>query len=215
LDYNTTYYWRVAGQNDNASSIWSDTKSFLTELKQPNLNYPENYADEQSVKGELIWDYAEGATAYSVQISYNNDFDELIVEENSSGNKLNYNLQDDKMYFWRVKAINEINWSRWSETWQFFVNDATSVKDYMDSEIVIVYPNPIKNSAYIKIEDVEIIKPEFILTNSLGIVISNLEINKMDNNFYRINTEYLSNGVYFLLIKTDKSILMEKLVIIK
>jgi hypothetical protein len=66
------------------------------------------------------WSNILDADSYNIQVSTNASFSNLVVNETTTesdytGSNLNYLTQ----YYWRVKAMSETNYSRWTPTWHF------------------------------------------------------------------------------------------------
>ncbi len=72
------------------------------------------------IASEFDWNGVPDANSYTIQVSATSTFSNLIVntvttESEYSGTNLSYLTQ----YYWRVKAMNETNYSRWTPTWNF------------------------------------------------------------------------------------------------
>lgn len=77
----------------------------------------------------------------------------------------------------------------------------------LPDNVVIVYPNPIKEILNIKTESFNVIESIKILDLS-G---SELFINKSTTNEFTLNTSFLSSGVYLLFIQTNNGIVTKKI----
>ncbi len=123
LSYNTQYFWRVRAVNEGGNSDWSSTRSFTTIIEAPaipELNSPENGAEEISINPELSWGGSERAESYILQVSQTDDFSSPLLDENITGTtKLLENLEHLTQYYWRVKAVNEGGESDWSTIFAF------------------------------------------------------------------------------------------------
>jgi len=129
LEYESGYYWRVRGVNDDAEGAWSDVWNFTT-LADQNVVLPDvvtlaNPADE-SMDIELIpefsWNEANNSTSYQIQVAGNDEFNTIIVDSVgitgttfTAVNGLNHETE----YFWRVRAANDDGFGNWSEVWSF------------------------------------------------------------------------------------------------
>jgi hypothetical protein len=111
------YYWRIKANNDYGSSDWSDTRSFTTLLSAPILSEPLNGAIDVSPSPSFSWNPIAAAKSYSMQISADSTFTNLIKNLNGliSVNEQISGLSSFTKYFWRVKAENDITESSWSE----------------------------------------------------------------------------------------------------
>ncbi len=73
----------------------------------------------------LSWYPVPGATQYHVQVSSDDTFSTLIVDETVSTGSLNVNLQPGK-YFWRVQAITDAGQADYSPVQTLTVNSGSS-----------------------------------------------------------------------------------------
>ena len=131
LTANIDYWWRVVAVDNMTNPITtavSETRHFRTKNTAPGipiLSSPSNNAQNQNVNSRLYWNSAseQGATSYWIQISTSNTFAVpyfLIDEKNVYGN--NYypsGLSNNTLYYWRVKARNEVDETAFSSTWSF------------------------------------------------------------------------------------------------
>lgn len=127
--------------NTNASFTISDIKlnegdpavrtetpniSITNQLSAPSLTSPANNSSGQDIDGQMNWEPVSGADYYHLQISADNGFSSLIVdEENLPDTNFDYSLENSETYYWRVKALNDDSESSWSSTFSFTTADPT------------------------------------------------------------------------------------------
>ena len=131
--------WRVSGLQDyveytvqiNNVNVNGTTKSYEytftlggsdSDAPQiPSLMYPEDEAIDQDVDLTLNWDDVENAEVYSLQVSEDEGFSSLVVDEYTlSESEYNHQFFDnDVTYYWRVSATNSSGNSGWSEIRSF------------------------------------------------------------------------------------------------
>jgi hypothetical protein len=136
LKINTQYFWRVQAVSKTAASGWSNIWSFTTVNPPqppavPTLLSPLSGAAGVTVVPDLVWNKADRANLYSVQVSTNNGFTATVFSVNNltatsvvvissaasgSGGPV---LAQNKQYFWRVQAINNAGSSAWSAVSSF------------------------------------------------------------------------------------------------
>ena len=127
LSYETTYYWRVSAENNDGTSDWSAVWSFTTRTEQtdpldaPTLSSPSNGAVDVELPVTLDWYNVPGATSYDVQLSDDDGFSNLIVDENgiTASNYTVSELDNGTTYYWRARAKNASETSNWSASWSF------------------------------------------------------------------------------------------------
>ena len=132
--YGTMYYWRVCAVNAVDTSGWSSTWQFHTTDKV--ILY--SFNDTSSTSGYytrqyLEWNNNKGSSSYILQLDTTPNFNsnELLVANVSSSttNTDTYkgtnisNMLYGTMYYWRVCAVNAVDTSGWSSTWQFHTID--------------------------------------------------------------------------------------------
>ena len=134
------YYWRVRGISSTDTSSWSETRKYYT-YNQVGLFTPTDSALSLNENGVYLdWWYHLGAFGYQLEIDTTNTFDSPnLLHENipyqfdhANGPDTEYTtdtLLDDQFYFWRVRAINEVDTSRWEERWFSTGEDVLNLPD--------------------------------------------------------------------------------------
>ncbi len=123
--FGATYYWRVRVSNTVDTSEWSNPFSY-TVRDFVNLNSPADNSTNVSLTSRLDWNAHTGVTFYEVHLDssglYNSPgFERGInnyinsVSSNSDTRYTPSNLAANTAYFWKVRAINAIDTSAWTE----------------------------------------------------------------------------------------------------
>jgi len=105
----TTYFWRVRASNVDGTSSWSQVWIFQTGSPVPILRYPENQSYQVPLEVTFLWDSLENATAYFLQVSTDETFNQLIQSidniptnyQNITGLQLNTIYLACKSKIWR------------------------------------------------------------------------------------------------------------------
>jgi len=121
IEYNKTYFWRVKVSIDDTYSFWSETRSFTTGIIPPVLTGPTN-GDDSFISPFIIkWNYSGNASKYCIEISKDENFEEIEITDSSMTEKqyTASQLELFETYFWRVKAKVDGRYSLWSESWSF------------------------------------------------------------------------------------------------
>ena len=103
---NTTYYWRVRPYNTKGEyNNWSAVRTFRTAIAPPTLSVPEDGAMTTNRRPTFDWDDMSGATSYTIQISRDATFANVMVYTvvTPSTYMPASNLPVGKLY-WRVFA---------------------------------------------------------------------------------------------------------------
>ena len=104
----------------------------------PQLLSPENNSTISTLQPSFDWVDYPGATNYNLQVSLNSAFTNLILDTSglivsSYSAPANF-LNDSNSYYWRVRVINTIDSTQWSNTFSF----ATSVESINATNKILV-----------------------------------------------------------------------------
>jgi len=213
LDCDDIYFWRVKAHSTYLESYWSPTRQFSTIpcenfIAAPNLRSPENNSqniDNQQVTFE--WSNVNQATAYNFQLSFDSNFDDLVVDSILSIENCTVdNLFCSSTYYWRVNATDGSITSDWSDVWNFTTVSCAEI-DVLGQNSVRVYPNPVNNfvvitagnASYLNIEIFDI-RGQFIIEK------------RSTNGKLKIDLSNLNSGVYLLYINTGEDF-VQKIII--
>ena len=146
------YYWRVRAAKLELIGDWSQTYSFTTLPVFPDkvtLLSPKNNSESLASNTKLIWSRPKEADSFHVQLSLQQDFSTIIINDSSiekTDRNLNI-LSDDSQYFWRVRGKNRAGFGEWSEIWSFTTKGTSSVIDNVIQEKKVYIH---ENELYIK-----------------------------------------------------------------
>ena len=119
FESNQQYFWKVKSDNGEWSDVWNFTT--LQATGQVTTDEPENEDANVSQLPHFVWGSVFGTQYYRIQLSDDENFSNLIVNEAVTGRT--YNLPDEKQlpyahsYYWRVRSDR----SMWSDTQSFIV----------------------------------------------------------------------------------------------
>jgi hypothetical protein len=131
LGANTKFYWRVRAVNtDHGTSAWSRGYYFRTAMTPPVLSTPAAGAATLTRRPTFDWEDVPGATGYTLQVSRNNTFTQIVhtgtVRTATSTYTPGVDLLANSLLFWRVKA-NGTNPSAYSAGRSFSTGNPPSV----------------------------------------------------------------------------------------
>ncbi|MFP4470578.1 MAG: T9SS type A sorting domain-containing protein [Bacteroidales bacterium] len=219
LDYGTTYNWRVRGRHETDTSMWSEGWSFTT-AATVNLLLPADGEDSASVKPTFTWEQILGTTEYMINYSQTEDFQEGTVDYIEAADTIVplYNvleiLESGTMYYWRIKAISEVDTSDFSEVRSFTTIGAEGIGEYFGQAKVSLFPNPAKDEISIELNTSENAAVEFSLIDLTGQTILNRNLNfSAGQNKHRIRLNNLSNGIYMVKLAKGNDVYTNKLII--
>jgi hypothetical protein len=123
-------------------------------------------------------------------------------------------LGKDTVYYWRVRAINGLDTSGWSNTWSFRTMPPVGIDEPGLSGKLNVYPNPAANTVYIQLKDKLNLSLQLTITDLVGKKVFEKEI-KLDsgNKNVPVDVSNLQNGIYMLRIADKENIFTKKLII--
>ena len=210
LNFNQTYHWRVAANNNNSKSNWSEQWNFKTRIQVPLLISPINLSEHQDPgKGTFIWQPVEGASTYNLQLSKTNDFSAFSQDFNDlTDSRYNYSNLDLLIdYYWHVNAQTQDGTTDWSDTWTFKTESFVGINDISGNDYSIkIIPNPVTDGGNIMINLYEDKYLNIVLRNNLGQKIKELFNGSLEKGQHSIllTNENLSSGQYFIEVFSEK-----------
>jgi hypothetical protein len=119
--YNTKYWWRLRASDAYCRSDWSTPKYFITRLQKPNPTYPPNNATKMPLKITFEWDKPEGWESFQIHISKDPQFSTIFTGRAglTTNSVIIGDFEPSTKYYWRVRAINKEDTSRWSDVFSF------------------------------------------------------------------------------------------------
>jgi hypothetical protein len=124
IELNNSYYWRVQAVTvGGTESDWSAVRQFATVgiPPAPVLVSPSNEAQNIPTSLTLSWNDAAGAETYQLQVATVSDFSATLANVTGIVNT-EYEitgLDNDRTYYWRVRATNQFGDGEWSQVWSF------------------------------------------------------------------------------------------------
>jgi hypothetical protein len=219
LSLYTQYYWRVKPLAADSSGIWTEPWRFSTKPGQVGtvtLFTPVDstlfyLVDSNSTYRNLMYSYAQYASAYQLHISYSPSFDSIIIDDSvGRGQHLVKLFFENATYYWRMRAGNALGWGEWSETRQFYHSIFNSVTREDENDIV-VFPNPAIHSVTVRGSSL-VSGAKLELMNILGEVVKREEVLSGSTEAVFL-LDGTPRGTYYLLIKTtDKKQRMIKVI---
>ncbi len=224
LSDTTSYYWRARAHfDDDNLSVWSNTASFTTELRTPEVPEwkPEDGADDVD---ELVveWSTSERAETYNLQLSEDEDFDELVVdEEGLEDNEFEIDeLDGNTTYYWRIEAHNSSGGSGWSDVLSFSTAEVVSAeKESTPDEFALKenYPNPFNPDTQISYTVPEQSEVQLEVYNVLGEHVTTLVNEQQSPGRYEVtfDASNLSSGTYIYRIEAGDFTETKQMMLVK
>ncbi|MBX3006807.1 MAG: T9SS type A sorting domain-containing protein [Melioribacteraceae bacterium] len=135
-----TYNWRVKADKSQWSDVWNfgTGSNIIPRLLEPQ----DGYAFVPAMNAFLSWKWVSGASKYQFQISYDENFLSIYLDEETNQNtKWNISFSEGNTYYWRVRSYVNNSWSEWSASWRFSVNTRNlTLPDYKFSSVDFSLP---------------------------------------------------------------------------
>lgn len=207
LIYNSEYTVKLTNEieaydKDQLESNYQFSFSTMA-IPKPVLFFPTNNSVITETSPTLDWNEIDGALGYHLQVNTSPDFSSNNLVDldniNSSQFQISSPLENNTVYYWRVKArtIGDI-WSEWSNVGNFNV------------ELSIVrYPTP-GNHYYIKDptplldwEDVDETSAYHLQVNDASDFSGNMiiDFNNLDSSKHQSNSVFSDNNDYYWRVK--------------
>lgn len=209
----TEFFWRVRAEVDGKKTNWSEVWNFTTELRPPEVPEwkPEDGAEDVE---ELIveWSAAERAETYNLQLAEDEEFDELVVDEEGI-EETEYEideLEGNTTYYWRIEAHNASGGSGWSDVLSFTTADVVSAGEEADipEEFALGenYPNPFNPETQISYALPEQAQVRLEVYNVLGEHVTTLVNEQQSAGRYEVSFDAsnLSSGTYIYRIEVGE-----------
>lgn len=124
------YEWRVRAENGSSQTQYTTAAFtiYATSIKEqtPQLQAPANNITINTSSTTFSWSKLFGADKYHLEVDTNNFADEKVLFLDKTVTTLQFTaaITKDKLYQWRVKALNDTAESKWSQA-QSFTFDST------------------------------------------------------------------------------------------
>jgi len=226
LDGEEKYYWRVKARNAAGTGPFSNIFNFETGFPlAPLLAYPAHAASNISLEPTLGWYSVQNANSYRLQVAKSNDFNSQSIVYDSTGiidtSSTIGPLQDNKRHYWRVKAINALGASVWSESRRFKTLDPTFISDSgnlpFDFYLGQNYPNPFNSFTHINFSVKNSGHVTLKIYDLTGRIINTLIDSDMNAGYYEVgfDANELASGIYIYILNADGIKLYKKMMLVK
>ena len=207
-------YEIVVNASDDTQTVSETIKlSVASSIISVDLLTPANGEVDASIGPVLTWDDDDRGTSYLIQISTNENFTDIILEETSTTNS--FDVDDELLaelteYYWRVASGNDCG-ARVSPVFSFITETIISTFELGESELTI-YPNPA--SSFIRLESPISISTDLSISiiDLSGRVIQTNQL-QTGSKGLEINTRNFASGVYFFQIENEQDRHVEKILI--
>lgn len=220
LAFGQEYFWRVRARHDVDTSVWTSVWTFST-INTVLLSSPANDAVDIEILPTLEWNQVLGVVSYQLQYDTLADFSNPmditipIGEDDPVVYQIDNSLKYKQNYFWRVRAINTVDTTLWSEVWTFKTKSATGIDDVaILKSSVNIFPNPVSNNLSLTFNTKKSVNIKISVFDLLGKVIYSEEFNsKTGKNIRNINLNDINNGTYMFKLQNGNNIITKRFVV--
>jgi hypothetical protein len=221
LLYGTTYYWRIRGRHSLDTTAWSEVWNFAT-AASVNLTSPADGDTAIVLRPQLQWSQIKGSTRY--EINYSNDESTLgdnahfrdASDDEIPHFNVNFDLEPNTLYYWRIRAISPIDTSNYSNVSTFTTLSPISVNEYFKEAALAIFPNPAQDMFSVQMNISEQAEVELYLYDLLGQVVLSRKLSFAPGfNQSNIVLDNVANGIYLLKLNKGDQVYTNKLVISK
>ncbi|MFC2130831.1 choice-of-anchor D domain-containing protein [Bacteroidota bacterium] len=110
------YYWKVRARSTETTGSWSFVNNFISRLEAPEQTFPLDSEQIEGIDVSLQWDEVDNADEYEAEISDGIGFVNVLASKKGATRRfVPSGLEEGNTYYWRVKAINSLVESYWSD----------------------------------------------------------------------------------------------------
>ena len=210
LSDSTTYYWRVKAHNATGwgeySDVWEFTTQFAAPLSLPDkvvLKSPDNGSTLDTLEVDLMWFASQPEVdSYQLRVATDTAFSNLVADTVVTDTSFHLTgLENNKTYYWKVRAHNATGWGEFSDTWNFSITITGIVTG---GEVPVVfqlkqnYPNPFNPSTTIEYQLPVRSYVKLEIYNAVGEKIATLVNGEQNAQVHRVQWfARVPTGIYF------------------
>ena len=215
LHFGVKYYWRARALHTSDISDWSEVWDFTT-VNTIELTSPADNSVDVNLSPLLDWEEVTGISNYYIELSDRLDFTTLVVSTTAPADQSNVIvpllLDKDKLYYWRVRAENGLDFSGWSPIWKFTTIPPVGISEPSFSSLFSIYPNPAINIVNIDVKASKTLK--VTISDVLGYNVAEQEIIAgNDHPTIPVDVSSLKEGLYLIRISSEDESYTKKIVI--
>lgn len=237
--YSASYwYWNYPLPTQAEIGLWTFEAVFQNEIYRHNfsvsdpdtrpisvyLESPQNGAEALETSQLLRWVPLADADEYEIVISKEENFNQPVIEEILlNGREYNFqNLDDNTIYYWRVRAKNEHGTGNWSETRSLNTGLSTSINEEpekLPTEFSLSqnFPNPFNPTTQISYKLSHSAHVQLKVYNLLGEEVASLENSQKRAGTHSVTFDAsgLSSGIYYYRLQTSDFLEVKSMTLIK
>lgn len=206
------YYFRIRASNLGGPSGFSNVDSAILLRKATNLT-------SGLVTNKIVLNWADNSSNelfYRIERSVQDSLHFEVIDSVSANTKTytDTHISSNTTYYYRVKAVNAMAESSYSNTSKYSVGVILGVEEISGEYQPVVYPNPTHDKITVKlgggIMSLNISSIE--LLDISGVNIRTIQKPDRDQKEIDIDLSELTSGVYYLRIKTNRGVIAKSFI---
>ncbi len=217
LKFGTNYKWRARALHALDVSDWSEAWSFST-VGSVTLKAPANNSTDVKLSPMLEWQPLSGILEYQVNFASDANFNNIMVNDIIDAAESFYIvplvLEKETQYYWRVRAVNGLDSSNWSNVWSFITLPPVGIDEPGLAGKLNIYPNPVKDRLFIQLADKKSVNISISLTDLVGktVLTRDIRLESINEN-EAIDVSALRDGIYMLRVSDGINSYTRKIII--
>lgn len=212
LSYGQDYYWRVNTRHAGGVSAWSEVFKFTTS-NTVTLTSPADNATDVARLPKYEWQHIRGTEKYLLQVATSNSFADA-VEYLASSNfyQTQALLTPNHSYFWRVRGIQGLDSTSWSNSRTYVTTAETSINS-QNTQSFSVHPNPGNGLVAITIAKATLQMNVEIYT-LIGKKVFSTTLSNVNSGYSEwFDLRDLGKGIYLIRLNDGKESVTRKLIV--
>ena len=134
LDWFTIYDWRVRAVNESDAGEWSDVGTFISKAEPPELLFPNPGAVDISSAPSISWASNHNGVEFEYMIFDDDELQSMVTDGNTDTTAVVVSgLEDAKTHYLRVRVIDELTTSDWSDTKVFSTRSNPAGREFSNT----------------------------------------------------------------------------------
>ena len=193
----------------------------------PQLEQPADGTIGINPKVELKWNAVSTAVTYILQVSTLTNFTDMVInKEDIEESNFVVELLPEKIYHWRVCAVNEGGKSPFSDVWTFSTS-STAVTNH-NKELpssfgfLPAYPNPFNSTVTFIYQLPKLAEIELVIYNTVGHRVRTLAADIGQPGYHTINWNGIDSdgnqapsGMYLCCLNTNNKTFFQKILLVR
>ena len=220
----TNYYFRLRSRGNAGWGSYGTTVQISTPTTPPTVLNPRKGSKGQPSSLNSRWNRSRGATSYHLQVSEDNSFGTLVVNDSTLTDTVRQvSLKDNTMYYLRVRSKGTSVWSNFTGATDFQTgpegSSGTEEERNLPTKYALDqnYPNPFNPNTVIRFSLPTRSYVTLTVFTSLGQQILSLVKGEYAAGIHEVKLDGsgLASGTYFYRMQTDAFFATKKFILIK